>query len=169
MRYGAKETWNGAGPRGWQKSFEFRHRRFLVAGRLARNGSQESRANYFARASAVQNLLHIMLSATLTRGGRMRRAAESPEDRGTRQRERANRLPEPPPMRLLTVEQTEEAHPALKGRLRQMIHRADADDPDFRGLRRAIVRIGRSVFVDEVKFRLFLYERSALPPAPSRR
>ena len=84
-------------------------------------------------------------------------------------REASRRVAEPPPMRLLTVKQAESAHPALKGRLRQWIHRADANDPEFRDLRAALVRVGRSVFLDDVNFRVFLYERSALPPAPSRR
>jgi hypothetical protein len=84
-------------------------------------------------------------------------------------RKRTPGLDPPPAMRLLTVEQIEQTHPALKGRIRAWIHRADASDPDFAGLRLAVVRVGRSIFVDEVRLREFLYQRSAMPPAPSRR
>ena len=84
-------------------------------------------------------------------------------------RKRTPGIDPPPAMRLLSVGQIEEAHPALKGRLRQWIHRADARDPDFAGLSLAVVRVGRSIFIDEVRLREFLYQRSAMPPAPSRR
>jgi len=84
-------------------------------------------------------------------------------------RKRMPGIDPPPPMRMLTVDQTEEAHPAFKGRLRAWIHRADANDPDFTGLSLAVVRVGRSIFIDDVRFREFLYQRSAMPPAPSRR
>jgi hypothetical protein len=75
----------------------------------------------------------------------------------------------PPAMRLLTVEQTEANHPALKDRARRWINRADAGDPDFIGLRRAIVRIGRSLFINEFALAEWLSQRAAMPPAPSRR
>ena len=78
-------------------------------------------------------------------------------------------MPPRSPMRLLTVEQSEERHPALKGRARTWIHRADQGDPDYVGLRRAIVRVGRNVFLDDFALTEFFYQRSAMPPAPSRR
>src|SRR5947207_1515526 len=55
----------------------------------------------------------------------------------------------PPEHVLLTVPQIEEKHPALKGRMRTWIHRADCGDPEFAWLRIAVVRIGRSVFVSD--------------------
>jgi len=63
----------------------------------------------------------------------------------------------------------EAEHPGVKGRLRGWIHRADADDPNFHWLRLCVLRIGRSTLIDEVRFRDELYQRTARPPAPSRR
>ena len=84
---------------------------------------------------------------------------------------RRHRLEEtpPPPMRVYTIDQTEAEHPGLRGRLRQWVKRADADDPAFRWLKFCIVRVERSVFIDDVKFRDSLYQRTAMPPAPPRR
>jgi hypothetical protein len=76
---------------------------------------------------------------------------------------------ERPEIRLLTVEQSEDKHQALKGKLRTWIHRADAGDADYVALRRAIVRVGRSVFLNDVALTEFFYQRSSMPPAPSRR
>jgi hypothetical protein len=73
-----------------------------------------------------------------------------------------------PQVRALTIEQAEAAQPALAGRLRKWITRADAGDVDYIGLRRAIIRVGRSVFIDEHRLIDFLYQRSAMPPAPAR-
>jgi len=67
-----------------------------------------------------------------------------------------------------TVRQTEEQHPALRGRLRKMIHRADAGDPELALLRLAIVRIGWSVFLSRPHFATFLEMHRASPPAPRR-
>ncbi len=75
---------------------------------------------------------------------------------------------QPPPVRLLTCDQTEAGHPALKGRLHQWVHRADAGHPDFIGMRRAIVRVGRSLFINEFALAEWLAQRAAMPPAPSR-
>ena len=72
-------------------------------------------------------------------------------------------------IRALTVNQVEERNPGIQGRLRQWIHRADAGDPEFLGLRQAVIRVGRSVFVDELRFTEFLRQRSLIPPAPDRR
>ena len=84
---------------------------------------------------------------------------------------RRHRLEEnpPPPMRAVTTEQIEVEHPGVKGRLRTWIRRADAGDPEFAWLKFCIIRIGRSVFLDDVRFRDSLYQRTAIPPAPSRR
>jgi hypothetical protein len=84
---------------------------------------------------------------------------------------RRHRLEEnpPPPMRVFTVDQIEAEHPGIKGRLRQWIARADAQDPEFRWLTFCIIRVGRSLFIDEVRFRDSLYQRTAVPPSPARR
>jgi hypothetical protein len=68
-----------------------------------------------------------------------------------------------------TVKQIEERNPGVQGRLRAWIHRADRGDPEFAGLRVAIIRVGRSVLVDELRFVEFLRQRSLIPPAPDRR
>jgi len=83
---------------------------------------------------------------------------------------RRHRLEEnpPPPIRAFTVDQIEAEHPGLKGRLRQWIHRADAGDPEFRWLTFCIIRVARSVLIDEVRFRDSLYQRTAIPAAPAR-
>jgi len=73
-----------------------------------------------------------------------------------------------PPLRALTVGQLEVAHPGVTGRIRTWIKRADAGDPAFVSLRHAIARVGRVVLIDEVKFREFLYQRTAAPPAAPR-
>lgn len=75
----------------------------------------------------------------------------------------------PPPIRAFSVDQMEAEHPGIKGRLRQWIHRADAGDPDFAWLKFCIIRVGRSVLIDEVRFRDSLYQRTAIPASPSRR
>lgn len=75
----------------------------------------------------------------------------------------------PAGMRLLTVAQMEAAHPGVERRLRGWIFRADAGHPDFEWLRPCVVRIGRSVLLDDRRFSVSLSRRAALPPAPSRR
>jgi len=72
------------------------------------------------------------------------------------------------PARLLTVSQLEERHPALKGRTRAFILRADLNDADYVGLRDAVVRLGRSVYLDEVRFLLWLDSHRGAPPAQPR-
>lgn len=83
---------------------------------------------------------------------------------------RRHRLEEepPPPMRVFSVDQIEAAHPGLKGRLRQWIKRADSGDPAFHWLKLCVVRVERSIFIDDVLFRDKLHQRTALPPAPAR-
>ena len=70
----------------------------------------------------------------------------------------------PPPMVVLTVDQTEAQHPGIKGRLRQWIKHADAGDPEYRWLSLCVLRVAGSVFIDDVKFRDQLHQRTALPP-----
>lgn len=84
---------------------------------------------------------------------------------------RRHRLEEspPPPIRAYSVEQIEAEHPGIKGRLRGWIKRADAGDAAFAWLKFCVIRIERSVFIDEVRFRDSLYQRTAIPAAPSRR
>lgn len=75
----------------------------------------------------------------------------------------------PPPLRAWTIDQIEAEHPGIKGRLRQWVARADAGDTDFRWLKLCTIRVARSVFIDEVKFRASLYEHTAMPSQSSRR
>ena len=75
----------------------------------------------------------------------------------------------PPPIRAYSIEQIEAEHPGVKGRMRAWIHRADAGDADFAWLKFCVIRVGRSVLIDEVRFRDSLYQRTAIPAAPSRR
>ena len=84
---------------------------------------------------------------------------------------RRHRLEEnpPPPIRAFSVDQIEAEHPGIKGRLRTWIKRADAGDPAFAWLKFCVIRVERSVFIDEVRFRDSLYQRTAMPAAPSRR
>jgi hypothetical protein len=89
-------------------------------------------------------------------------AASAPAPNSTRA------APEPPPLHALTVNQIEAVHPGVAGRLRGWIKRCDAGDPAFIALRFAVVRVGRSVLVDEIRFRKWLHERSAVPPSESR-
>lgn len=93
--------------------------------------------------------------------------------------EKARRVPKPrrhyleadppPPIRAYTVDQIEDEHRGLKGRVRQWIKRCDAGDPDFQWMARCVIRVARSVLIDEVRFRHCLYQRTAIPAAPSRR
>lgn len=87
------------------------------------------------------------------------------------QRPKLHRLEEnpPPPIRACTIAQIEAQQPGVKGRLRQWIHRADAGDADFAWLKLCVIRVGRSVLIDEVRFRDSLHQRTAVPAAPSRR
>jgi hypothetical protein len=75
----------------------------------------------------------------------------------------------PPPIRAYSIDQIEADNPGIKGRLRGWIHRADAGDPEFAWLKFCVIRVGRSVLIDEVRFRDSLHQRTAIPAAPSRR
>jgi hypothetical protein len=85
-------------------------------------------------------------------------------------RKRRLRAPRDVPRhRLITVKQAEEKHPGFEGRLRSWIHRADCGDPEFAGLRLAIVRIGRSLFLSDDFLNLFIEDRrGGGTPAPAR-
>lgn len=72
------------------------------------------------------------------------------------------------PARIVTVNQLEEKHTALKGRVRQFILRADLAAPDYVGLRDAVIRLGRSVYIDEVRFLDWFRGHSGNPPAQAR-
>ena len=72
------------------------------------------------------------------------------------------------PARLVTVSQLEAAHPALKGRVRGFLVRADWSQPDYQGLREAVVRIGRSVYIDEPRFLGWVTSHRAAGPATPR-
>jgi hypothetical protein len=61
------------------------------------------------------------------------------------------------------------AHDALsEPQIRAWIMRADAGDPQFALLKPAIVRIGRSVFIDRPLFAAFIDSRRSAPPSPAR-
>lgn len=74
----------------------------------------------------------------------------------------------PPPLQLVTIEQFESEHPALKGRIRDWIKRADASNVEYVGFRRAIVRVARSVMINRLAANEWIAQRSAMPPAPPR-
>lgn len=72
------------------------------------------------------------------------------------------------PPRLLTVAQLEAAHPALKGRVRSFVVRADCYQAGYDGLREAVVRIGRSVYIDEPRFLGWVQTHRGAAPAQPR-
>ena len=74
----------------------------------------------------------------------------------------------PPPMRAFSIDQIEDEHPGVKGRLRQWIKRADAGDPEFAWLKFCVIRVARSVLIDDVRFRDSLHQRTAIPAAVPR-
>jgi hypothetical protein len=63
-----------------------------------------------------------------------------------------------------TIPDVERRHPALKGRLRKLVHRAIAGDVKVALLRLAVVRIGSSVYISRPHFHAFLEMHRALPP-----
>lgn len=72
------------------------------------------------------------------------------------------------PACLVTVKQIEERHPALAGRVRGFILRADLNDPDYAGLRDAVIRLGRSVYIDEPQFIAAMRAHAGRPASPPR-
>jgi hypothetical protein len=69
---------------------------------------------------------------------------------------------------ILTVSQLEEKHPALKGRLRGYILRADLGFSLYAGLADAVIRVGRSVMVDEAAALRWLETRKHQPRSRGR-
>lgn len=69
---------------------------------------------------------------------------------------------------VLTVKQFEEKHPGTRGRMRGYIFRADVGMPDFAGLSGAVVRLGRTVMLDEAAVLAWLASRTQQPRSPAR-
>lgn len=72
------------------------------------------------------------------------------------------------PARLVTVAQLEDRNPGLKGRVRGFIMRADLNSPEYAGIRDAVIRLGRSVYIDEPRFIAALREHAGKAPAQPR-
>lgn len=68
----------------------------------------------------------------------------------------------------LTVNQFEQRHPATRHRVRGWIMRADLNLPDFTGLSDAVIRIGRSVMLDEAAVLNWLESRKHQPKSRPR-
>lgn len=75
-----------------------------------------------------------------------------------------------PPMRgpIVTIQQFEERHPGTKNRMRNYILHADAGCSGFDGLRACVIRVGRSVMLDEAGVLDWLLANSGRPPSPAR-
>jgi hypothetical protein len=75
-----------------------------------------------------------------------------------------------PPSRgpFLSVPQFEERHPGFRGRTRRLIFEADNGEPECIGLRPAIIRLRRSVLIDEALFLQWLVSHAAMPKSPAR-
>ena len=67
---------------------------------------------------------------------------------------------------LETITQVEQRVPALAGKLRTWVHRADCGDPVFALLKQAIVRIGRRTWISRTHFNDFLNAYRGAPPVP---
>lgn len=82
----------------------------------------------------------------------------------------ASALQDGPPMRgpFFSVAQLEARHPAFKGRVRRWILHADAGCSGFDGLRGCVVRIGRSVLLDEAGILNWLSSHAGHPPSVAR-
>ena len=72
------------------------------------------------------------------------------------------------PARITTIKQFEAENPGFEGRTRGFILRADLNDPDFAGFRDAVIRLGRSVYIDVPKALAWLQTRRGAPPARPR-
>lgn len=68
----------------------------------------------------------------------------------------------------VTVKQIEQRHPGVQGRMRSWIHRADSGDVELAWLKAAIIRVGRSVLIDQARFDEGLRQRLMISAAPSR-
>jgi hypothetical protein len=69
---------------------------------------------------------------------------------------------------IVTVAQFEERQPATKGKLRSWIGKADKRQDGFDGLRRHVIRVGRSVMLDEAGVMSWLASLSDRSPAVPR-
>jgi hypothetical protein len=69
---------------------------------------------------------------------------------------------------VLTVSQFEDRHPAMKGRMRGYILRADLGLSLYAGLADGVIRIGRSVMLDESAVLRWLEGRKHQPRSRSR-
>jgi hypothetical protein len=69
---------------------------------------------------------------------------------------------------VVTVTQFEERQPATKGKLRSWIGKADKGLDGFEGLRPHVIRVGRSVMLNEAGVLLWLASLSDRPPTIAR-
>lgn len=69
---------------------------------------------------------------------------------------------------VLTVRQFEDKHTGTKGRMRGYIFRADLGVPDFEGLRGAVIRVGRTVLLDEGAVLAWMGTRTQQPKGAAR-
>jgi hypothetical protein len=69
---------------------------------------------------------------------------------------------------ILTVSQIEDKHPALQGRMRGYIMRADLGLSNYEGLSVAVIRVGRTVMLDESAVLHWLESRTQQPKSRPR-
>ena len=69
---------------------------------------------------------------------------------------------------ILTIQQFEEKHPGTQGRMRGYIFRADVGLPIYVGLCDAVIRVGRTVMLDESRVLKWLESRSHQPKSRAR-
>lgn len=69
---------------------------------------------------------------------------------------------------ILTVTQFEERHPGTRKRMRGFILRSDIGYPDYVGLRDAVIRVGRTVLLDEAAVIRWLEARKRQPRSEGR-
>jgi hypothetical protein len=69
---------------------------------------------------------------------------------------------------ILTIQQFEEKHPATRNRMRGWILHSDAGFHGFAALRNCVIRVGRSVMLDEAGVIDWLASHSGRPPSPAR-
>lgn len=68
----------------------------------------------------------------------------------------------------VTVSQFEEANPGVRNRVRGFIMRADLGLAEYAGLAEAIIRVGRSVLIDEAAAVRWLQSRARQPKSAPR-
>lgn len=69
---------------------------------------------------------------------------------------------------IVTIKQFEERHPATANRMRGWILHADAGFHGFCGLKACVIRVGRSVMLDEGGVLEWLASHSGRPPSAAR-